>query len=203
MDLALTRREILVKVLEGGEDGADVINAFYDNIYTVLKLLAEKAGAEIDKNKIYSFKHQFKLRWNKAKRSKKTFLVFNEEWLVTRVMFLQVPVPHPQPLPMTSTSFDVNQSEITKRRKTVELREKYSSDQLTYAAQMKLRQEGKLTASKLIKEINFTSPLRPERIQKKLDSPTSTPLGPHEALAMMINTNMSTRSYIYNLQKVH
>ena len=52
---------------------------------------------------------------------------------------------------------------------------------------MKLRQEGKFSASKLIIDINFTSPTRPERVQRKFDSPTLTPVDPPEALAMMIN----------------
>ena len=49
MDLLLTQREIFQKMMEGGEDGAGVINVFYDTNYRVLEPLAEKAGTKIVK----------------------------------------------------------------------------------------------------------------------------------------------------------
>ena len=205
MDLAFTRRDILEKIMEDDEEGSNIINSFLSNITKVLNPIATKAKTEIDMRKVYTFKANFKQRWLKAYRCKKRFLTSNESWLDIHITLFKIPAPQSKSSPKASTSFDVNQSEVTKRRKTLELRKKYSCDELTYAAQMKLRQEGKLTASKLMKEINFTSPMRPERIQRKLDSPTSTTVDPHEALAMMINLRMSKRSYfyMYNLQRRH
>ena len=70
---------------------------------------------------------------------------------------------------------------------------------------MKLREEGRLVQAKLVKEINFTSPNRPAKIQKKLTEVTPTPFTDPEALALVINMNMSKRSYLYlyNAHKAH
>ena len=96
-----------------------------------------------------------------------------------------------------SSSFNVKQSESSKRRKTAQLRSDHSADQLTYAAQMKLRQEGKMVQSKLMREMNFTSPTRASKMQQKITYVAPTPFTPQEALALLINTDMSRKSYEY------
>ena len=95
----------------------------------------------IDPTKVNNFKFQFKTRWLKSNRTKKTFLEGYDSWLNSKVKLFRVP-------PIAgSSSFDVKQSESSKRRKTAQLRGGHSTDELTYAAQMKLRQEGKLVQS--------------------------------------------------------
>ncbi|KAF2882645.1 hypothetical protein ILUMI_23544 [Ignelater luminosus] len=61
-------------------------------------------------------------------------------------------------------------SDCNKPMRTLQLRQNYSSDELSYAAQMSLRSDGRVVASKLIKEITTASPKRAER---KLEAATS------------------------------
>ncbi|KAF2887084.1 hypothetical protein ILUMI_19089, partial [Ignelater luminosus] len=51
----------------------------------------------------------------------------------------------------------------SKRMKTLQLRENYLADELFYAAQMSLRSDGRVEASKLVKDITTASPKRAER----------------------------------------
>ena len=53
-----------------------------------------------------------------------------------------------------------NASERTKRRKSQELRGNYSTEELTYAAQMKIRESGNTDAANICKEVFLSSPTR-------------------------------------------
>lgn len=59
----------------------------------------------------------------------------------------------------STTKFEVA-SERTKRRRTLEVREKFSTQELSYAAQMSLRSSGAVDASKILKDITSASPSR-------------------------------------------
>ena len=136
----------------------------------------------------------FQAALDKIKARKEGILSRYHSWLDSKVKLFKIPsasTAHSE-----GSNFDADQSEQSKRRKTADLRASHSADELAYAAQMKLRQEGKPIHSALVKEINFTSPLRASKIQKKV-SDAPTPMTAQEALALIINANLSKRSYEY------
>lgn len=90
-------------------------------------------------------------------------------------------------------------NDMLKRRKTQILRDNHTTDELVYATKMKLRKQSRL------EEAKFCSDTHGKNSQKQRHgsfNKAETPLTPTEALAMLINTNMSKASYIY-LRKLH
>lgn len=92
-------------------------------------------------------------------------------------------------------------SERSKRRKTENIRASYSAEALSYSSQMNFRKEGNTEASKLCREI-IASPARAKKINTKLQTQSETPFTPAEALAVIVNTNLTKESYVY-LRKEH
>ena len=141
-----TRRVILEDLLEQ-VSGDKVLSSFIDKTSEILERLSAKPRLDILRRKLSAFKHQFKLRWIKASRCKKKFFQQNDAWLNGEVKLFR-PADHP-PIPKSKGAcFDRGQSAVSKRRKTAQLRQENSADALTFAAQMKLREEGKVLESK-------------------------------------------------------
>lgn len=92
-------------------------------------------------------------------------------------------------------------SDRSKRRRVQKLKDRHSADELAYAAQMQLRSEGKTAEANLMKKVIFTTgsitsiggnkinatPIRKKNI--------ITPYTPREALAYMLDTDLSKTSY--------
>ena len=203
----ITRGDLLREVLS--EHGIlDDLSKFVAKTLEVLRRHTSNDIVDLDLNKMKSFKSEVKQRWLKCTRNKEKFFHRFESWLNVEFDLVELTNPSKRkdvPSCSRASDFNIMQSDITKRRKTAKLRGAHSADELAYAAQMKLREEGRLIQAKLVKEINFTSPNRPAKIKKKITELSPTPLTDHEALALIINTGMSKRSYMYlkNAHKAH
>ncbi|XP_055906219.1 uncharacterized protein LOC129941567 [Eupeodes corollae] len=118
---------------------------------------------EIKKN-LTNFAYEHRRRWLSASRNNNTFLKQNINWLQCEISFpcrAHGLVGRPQ---MDFSDL----SERSKRRKTEDLRFNYSAEELSYAAQMQLRERGKLDSSNVMKNIIFSTPSRAEKYQKAL-----------------------------------
>ena len=82
-------------------------------------------------------------------------------------------------------------SERSKRRKSQELRANYSAEELTYAAQMKIRESGNTDAANICKKVFLSSPTRSTKMREKIDRKAEIPYEPHMALSHLLNTSMS------------
>ena len=195
------RRRILEPLLDGLSE-ENYFSHFGIKVREILKSLPTLNELEVDSSKLNYFKWDFKKRWLKAKRGKKFFLTSYQAWLDSEIKLFEKPSANTSQ--SEGSTFDADQSEQTKRRKTADLRASHSADELAYAAQMKLRQEGKPIHSALVKEINFTSPLRASKIKEKIDN-APTPMTVQEAVALIINCNLSKSSYeyLYDTHKSH
>ena len=86
-------------------------------------------------------------------------------------------------------------SDRSKRRRVQNLKNEHSADELAYAAQMQLRSEGKTVEASLVKKAIFmTNDITPT-CSKKINNNIITPYTPREALAYMLDTDMSKASY--------
>ncbi|XP_041969108.1 uncharacterized protein LOC121725968 [Aricia agestis] len=121
--------------------------------------------AEI-KQKLSIIRHQFKQRWSAAHNTKARFLERNKDWLQGSISLPKTGVSPGRP----QKSFS-DLSERSKRRKTEELRGA-GTDELTYATQMKLRETGKVDASKIVKDLT-KSPTRARKYAVAIKKKTS------------------------------
>lgn len=79
-------------------------------------------------------------------------------------------------------------SDQTKRRKTADLRVSYSAEELTYAAQMKLRASGKLSEARQVQEITNPNELPKGNLSHHKLTPT-------QALSLIIEAQLSKKKY--------
>lgn len=95
-----------------------------------------------------------------------------------------------------------NGSDRTKRRKTQDIRRDCSAEQLLYAAEMKLRKEGKKDAAMFCKEAYKNSSTKAKKVATKINATHASPFEPCKALSLMLNMNMSKSNYVY-LRNTH
>ncbi|XP_063361402.1 uncharacterized protein LOC134650378 [Cydia amplana] len=119
------------------------------------------------KHKLSQIKHQFKQKWSAARNTKARFLDNNVEWLKGCISLPKAGISPGRP---QKTFLEL--SERSKRRKTEELRS-LNTDELTFATQMKLRETGKLEASKVVKDLT-KSPRRAKKYITALKKNTVT-----------------------------
>ncbi|KAG5887242.1 hypothetical protein JTB14_034992 [Gonioctena quinquepunctata] len=89
-------------------------------------------------------------------------------------------------------------SDCNKRKKTQELRQNYPANELSYAAQMSLRSDGRIEASKVFEDKTNISPGRAERYRKAFIEMEDKKLGSmteEEALSIIIETKLSRHQY--------
>lgn len=89
----------------------------------------------------------------------------------------------------------MDSSERSKRRKTEDVRAKFSYDELAYAAQMSLRAVGKVDASHVLKDIVVSSPSRPLKYRKALKQVREKPFSSDKALSLIIEGKTSKTQY--------
>ncbi|KAJ4431291.1 hypothetical protein ANN_19888 [Periplaneta americana] len=104
------------------------------------------------------FVSDFKKRWQQARRIEERFLEKNKDWLDSSVSFRNYDRDATRKcMGRPTKSFDES-SDRTKRQKTENLRATYSSDELSFAAQMSLLSSGKkeyITLSETAAEVNL------------------------------------------------
>ncbi|KAL4716927.1 hypothetical protein ACJJTC_012738 [Scirpophaga incertulas] len=144
------------------------------------------------KQKLSVFKHEFKQKWSAASRKLDLFTKKNKNWLLG---CLELPVGAIKP--GRPTKWFEESSERSKRRKTQNIRESTDIEELTYAAQMKLRSSGKVDASKVLQEIT-QSPTRAKKyrtVYSKIVKDKSEPISTFKALCMFVEADLSRRQY--------
>lgn len=148
------------------------------------------------KHKLSILRSQLKVRWQNSRRIKAAFETNNREWL-NGTITLETMLPSPTSAGRPVKSF-VTSSERSKRRKTVQLRSEISSETLTYATQMKLRETGEVHAAHVIKDLT-KSPTRAAKyrraFQKRDILQHKEQISPLEALYMFIQAGMTRDDY--------
>ena len=144
-------------------------------------------------------------RWKQSKRIHERFLANNSNWLdvnlelnefsCCRALNKDVPKKRGRP----EKSFEQS-SVCSKRRKTFNLRKTASAQELSFAAQMKLREVGQVDSSFLMKQATATTPTRSTTIrqafhssQKEVTKPST--MTKTEALSLYLDSDLSKSSY--------
>lgn len=140
-------------------------------------------------------------KWQKSGRKKTNFLDKNQDWLEMDVAFsadskLAQASKHGRPFLDFAAS-----SERSKRRKTKELRDSHSSEELCYAAQMSLRTSGDLESSKMIRDVTTPTSTAPHASS----TTEHTSLSIDEALSVIVEAKLTRHQYnvIRNSMKDH
>lgn len=143
-------------------------------------------------------------RWLKCHRILKDFLKKNGSWLKEKVIFIIVPktfigVSEGKSVVGRPRKLFENSCEKSKRRKLKALIETNTSQELALAAQVSLWSTGRRDAAQIVKDITNNSPQRASKIKKSYASNGSKlpiKLSPDEALAFLIDKNMTKDQYI-------
>lgn len=115
------------------------------------------------KRSLSHFKSDFKKRWYLANRKDERFLQKYSDWLANKIKLPVFSLPS-----SGRPEKDFNElSERSKRRKTEELRQQSSSEELAFAASVSHRACGNPDAADLIKEITET-PTKATEFKKSL-----------------------------------
>lgn len=149
------------------------------------------------KQTLKQFLIRYKEKWNAARRNVPYFKSKNQQWLKSKLKVeytssvIICSKPGRPPLDFSECS------ERTKRRKTESLHSKYTSKQLTYAAQMQLREEGKIYSAAIIKDIVFSSPERATKYKNAYDKLDTTPsvYTPDKALSLVVEAKLTKFQY--------
>ena len=174
---------------------------------------------DIPESKKKSLKRDFNERWRKSHRTRQRFLNINKKWLTTEIE-LELALnderrERNQPFDIahgedeSSTGGDGGRpvtpfsqcSDSTKRRKTRHVREQNSSEELGYATQMKLREEGKHAAAKLCAQ-SISSPEKAAEMLSKCSETKESIFTPLEALNVLVTADLSKNSYSF-LRQAH
>ncbi|XP_071635291.1 uncharacterized protein [Temnothorax longispinosus] len=134
-------------------------------------------------------------KWQKSKRTESVFFKTYGEWLGVFISFgLKEENKETDIGGRPSTSFE-DSSERSKRRKTENLRTQSSTEELSYAAQMNLRAEGKVDAAKILKHVTSSSPSKAKRYRKNFQYFEEDIFTPDEALSLFVELKFSRNKY--------
>lgn len=164
--------------------------------------ISSSSNSHIDYEQLQSFVKnvhiRFKLRWKAVNRTKRDFISRYGAWLSTNIEISQFIYKKPKekleagrPLKAFNES-----SQKTKARRAKQVLKSVSTEELYLAAEKKLRSTGKRDSASIASELFNTSPQRGSNIKKaRISNEIVKSLSPQEALAMMIDTNLSTNAY--------
>lgn len=144
--------------------------------------------------KIHHFKSAFKEKWLAANKTDNRFRMNNEKWLqstFTIPKVLNISTGRPKKI------FD-ELSERSKRRKTEQVRQSMETEELAYAAQMKLRAAGEPDAANILKDItNHPDCAKDYKKAYKTKQPEErdAPLSALEALTRFVEAGLSRKQY--------
>lgn len=169
--------------------------------------LIEKLGVATDnamRKAVRRFVSRFSSKvFSKLSDSKnvvKRFIQNNTKWLQTVETILGDLnfEPNESSIGRPSIPF-AESSDRSKRRKTENLRQNFSTEELTFSAQMKLRDAGRNDAAKLVHEATDTSPSRASKIRRAwMTKPPPLPVSytEDEALAFIVQAKLSKNQYL-------
>ncbi|KAK5649336.1 hypothetical protein RI129_000365 [Pyrocoelia pectoralis] len=177
-----------------------------DFVYRVLEIThAPPHSHSRVKHSLSLFLSEVQKKWKKSNRHRRRFLKANKEWLGITVHLNFETEASTSGTPTDTTSkykrgrprkLFSESSDRSKRRKTASLRREIPENELQFAAQMKLRAEGKVDAARVIKDITL-SPQRAStfrRAYKKRDFDIPK-LPTDRALALMVEAGLSKNQY--------
>ena len=152
-----------------------------------------------------------KKRWNDSHRTERDFSNKNAEWLKSEVFFTSENDDDVDEArnddfesrsstgstgrPFSNSSFR-ELSERTRRRRTENIRQQFDAEELGYATQMSLRAKGKVDAAKSVKDVTTGSPSNASEHKKYLQEKPEETLSCDEAVALIIDNNLSKGQYI-------
>ncbi|XP_050312211.1 uncharacterized protein LOC126747535 [Anthonomus grandis grandis] len=162
---------------------------------------------------IYKFIEKYDTKWSSASRNKTAFENKNPDWLNIELEFSSE-MNEAQPAEMQDTTLSSRGRPFTgfldlcdrsKRRKTEQMRADRSPEELTFAAQMKFRSEGKLDEADVLKNVAFSSPTRASKYKKSLEKECEIPFSADEALSLFVEATLTKFQYnlIRNSAKSH
>lgn len=123
------------------------------------------------KNEFSRFKSDFKRRWIASHYKRNDFNRINYTWLKCKIKFTFWGKAGGRPV----KTFE-NSSEITKRKKTLELRNTVSVEELTFATQMSQRAAGRTAVSNVIKTVG-ACPSTAEQLNQVILHPQTNEIG--------------------------
>ncbi|GLV38061.1 hypothetical protein CBL_07860 [Carabus blaptoides fortunei] len=193
----LSRKEIFLITKEYITSDLQVI------IELLEKSLAEKSGYIITipddmKPTISVLLAKFRSKYKEAARRQDYFFKKNENWLNSTVNF-----------PIDAKCATVNKStgrpagnfealsDRSKRRRTEEIRTKFSPAELSFATQMSLRTSGHSDAANIVKDVTLSSPSRATKYKESLRLSSLLPAfyDANEALALLLDLKLTKDSY--------
>lgn len=139
------------------------------------------------------FKCDFKRKWEAANRKEERFLKNNQKWINASIklpMWKKINAGRPR------KDF-IEVSDRSKRRKTNDLREQITAEELTYAAQMSQRAAGNIDASTIIKNVT-SSPTRATKFRNVMANVKTNIIQKHlpsQALAIFVEADLSRRQW--------
>ena len=202
--ISLTKKEIF----------GSIRNNLSDDFQTLYKLIENKLKdkykscytlSEKDKVAIKVLISTIRKKWQNAKRTHDVFVKYNDKWLGTSFCFTRDDERDTNDdglIDASTSSNDVKQtgrslssfrdsSDRTKRKRTEEIRRKYSHEELGFATQMSLQAEGKSNAAKVVKDVTLGSPSKAARYRKSCEKQPEQVFSNEEALALLIDNNLS------------
>lgn len=150
-------------------------------------------------NKISLFSTNILKRWRSSGRNKKSFLKKYAAWL-TEDFIISKPKNLLQRYAETPRCFKalkpfVSITSRSKRRRTKHLVDKYTPEELAFAAQSSFTKKGKRNISYAIKKATFSRPQEVKEM-KNLNKKEIHPYSPEEALALMVDVKLTKSQYL-------
>lgn len=148
------------------------------------------------KVKVAKFNAEYRQKWLQANRMTKRFVETHKQWLEGKLVFPyydQELIKRGRP----KKTFEES-SERSKRRKTMDLRQKFSEKELAYATQMSLRASKQTDAALVVRDVAFSTPKRAQKYRKafrKSNEFSDRQILPDAALSMMVEGKLTRHQY--------
>lgn len=192
MELEISRRSLFEIILNSAQKKIDDKLIYMEERVFEISNCPEEEKQNMSRC-LRHFKSDFKRKWVGANYTQDRFIKLNEQWLDSTITLPKFSFQNPG-RPMKDFS---ELSERSKRRKTEELRNQATSEELTFAACMSQRASGDTNAAELIKKITET-PTSATKIKKVIASAekcTIKKLSPSKALALFVEADLTRSQY--------
>lgn len=140
---------------------------------------------------------ELRKKWQASCRKEHRFFSSYSHWLneVVHSINSQNSSKTPKRKSVGRPSLDFTSSgERSKRRKTESIRLRSSVEELTFAAQMKLREDGKVDEAKVVRDVMFGTPTRAQKYRNSVKSKHENTLSGEKALSVLDGAKTVTGS---------
>lgn len=170
------------------------VQSITDDILKSIKATISRVSQKIDE------------KWSKSGRHRERFLKTNSSWLEANISFTGIVSETIVDVSLPGTSKRVGRppkdfessSEKTKKRRIRHLLETTCPEEISMANEIQLRQSGKRDSAAIVKELSLFSPRRGTEMKKArrcLINPKQCGLSNDQALALIVDANLSTHQY--------